>query len=536
MPVMYAAAGNCHVYVDATRRPRRRAWRSRSTRRCSGRRSATRPRRCSCTPTSPPSSCRARSRELRERASSCAWTAARARWPATSADSLAEATEEDWATEYHALILAVKVVDSLEEAIEHVNRYGAGTPRRSSPARPSSAQAFTRGVDAGVRVRQRLHALHRRRRVRDGRRDRQLDPEAARARADRPARADHLQVRGRRLRAGPRVAGLRVGILGGAFNPPHIGHLICAQEALVQLELDVVCSCRWARRRTASSRTTRAPRRGSRWSSWRSRTTSASRARGSRSTARGRRTRPTRCAQLRAESPKDELFLILGGDQAAALPTWHEPEEVLGWRRVAVVERLSWSRTRSGSRSAGMRGVRAGALLRHAADRGVVHRDRAPRRGASRSGIWCLTRWPSTSRRTSSTARRGAPRRRRRSERSGPDSSSAALAERIAEIAADKKAMDIRVLDLRGIVSLHRLLRDLLRQHGAPDEGDPRRDPRGAEDDGTSACCPAASRATARRAGSCWTTSTGRAHLHAEAREYYRLEQLWGEAPARSVG
>ncbi|MFL5865944.1 MAG: nicotinate-nicotinamide nucleotide adenylyltransferase, partial [Thermoleophilaceae bacterium] len=32
----------------------------------------------------------------------------------------------------------------------------------------------------------------------------------------------------------------RVGILGGAFNPPHIGHLICAQEATTQLELDTV--------------------------------------------------------------------------------------------------------------------------------------------------------------------------------------------------------------------------------------------------------------------------------------------------------
>src|SRR5204862_2623862 len=41
-------------------------------------------------------------------------------------DSLGEATEEDWATEYLALILAVKVVDSAEEAIEHVNRYSSG--------------------------------------------------------------------------------------------------------------------------------------------------------------------------------------------------------------------------------------------------------------------------------------------------------------------------------------------------------------------------------------------------------------------------
>ena len=33
---------------------------------------------------------------------------------------------------------------------------------------------------------------------------------------------------------------MRVGILGGVFNPPHIGHLVCAQEALGQLELERV--------------------------------------------------------------------------------------------------------------------------------------------------------------------------------------------------------------------------------------------------------------------------------------------------------
>ncbi|CAA9521598.1 MAG: Gamma-glutamyl phosphate reductase, partial [uncultured Solirubrobacteraceae bacterium] len=52
----------------------------------------------------------------------------------------------------------------------------------------------------GLRLRQRLDALHRRRRVRHGRRDRQLDAEAARARPDRPARAVHVQVRRRRRR------------------------------------------------------------------------------------------------------------------------------------------------------------------------------------------------------------------------------------------------------------------------------------------------------------------------------------------------
>jgi nicotinate-nucleotide adenylyltransferase len=48
--------------------------------------------------------------------------------------------------------------------------------------------------------------------------------------------------------------------------------------------------------------------------------------------------------QLAKESPKDELFLILGGDQAAALATWHEPEQVLERATVAVFERVSWGR------------------------------------------------------------------------------------------------------------------------------------------------------------------------------------------------
>jgi nicotinate-nucleotide adenylyltransferase len=48
--------------------------------------------------------------------------------------------------------------------------------------------------------------------------------------------------------------------------------------------------------------------------------------------------------QLAKESPDDELFVILGGDQAAALASWHEPEKVLERSTVAVFERLSWGR------------------------------------------------------------------------------------------------------------------------------------------------------------------------------------------------
>ena len=47
---------------------------------------------------------------------------------------------------------------------------------------------------------------------------------------------------------------------------------------------------------------------------------------------------------LHEESPGDELFLLLGGDQAAALPSWHEPEEVLRLATVVAVERAGFSR------------------------------------------------------------------------------------------------------------------------------------------------------------------------------------------------
>ena len=65
-------------------------------------------------------------------------------------DSLAEATEEDWATEYHALILSVKVVDTLEEGIEHINRYGTGHSEAIVTGSTSSAQTFSAGVDAAA--------------------------------------------------------------------------------------------------------------------------------------------------------------------------------------------------------------------------------------------------------------------------------------------------------------------------------------------------------------------------------------------------
>ena len=112
---------------------------------------------------------------------------------------------------------------------------------------------------------------------------------------------------------------------------------------------------------------------------------------------------------------------------------------------------------------------------------------------------------------------------------------SQALADRVARIASDRKAQDIRVIDLRGIVGYtdffvicsgnterqtkaiyDRIHKDLKDQNGLL----PRREEGSRE---------------ARWILMDYLDCV----LHVftpEAREYYRLEQLWGEAPARSVG
>jgi glutamate-5-semialdehyde dehydrogenase len=63
------------------------------------------------------------------------------------AGALVDATDEDWDTEYHALVLAVAVVDSLEEAIEHVNAHTSGHSDAIVTGSYGAAQAYTSGVD-----------------------------------------------------------------------------------------------------------------------------------------------------------------------------------------------------------------------------------------------------------------------------------------------------------------------------------------------------------------------------------------------------
>ena len=58
------------------------------------------------------------------------------------------ATAEDWRTEYSAPVLSVKVVESLDEAIAHVNEFGSGHTDTIVTADPAAAARFLAEVDA----------------------------------------------------------------------------------------------------------------------------------------------------------------------------------------------------------------------------------------------------------------------------------------------------------------------------------------------------------------------------------------------------
>ncbi len=343
VPVMYAAAGNCHVYVDASADLDDALDIIVNAK-------VQRPSVCNAAETllvhadvAPAFLPRAlpalREAGVELRVDGRARAAA-----GPLADSLIDATEEDWSTEYHALILAVKVVDSVTEAVGPREPLRIGSLRGHRDRLDRLFAVLHHRGRRGLRLRQRLHALHRRRRVRHGRRDRQLHPEAPRPRPDRRARAHQLQVRRPRLRPDTGVADLRRGVFGGAFNPPHMGHLICAQEARWQLGLDRVTMMPMGRAPHRAIEPEPGPdvrvelcRLAVAGSDW----LEVSELEVDRD---GLSYTVDTLADMHEQAPADELSLILGADQAAHLASWREPERVLELARVAVAAREGMER------------------------------------------------------------------------------------------------------------------------------------------------------------------------------------------------
>jgi nicotinate-nucleotide adenylyltransferase len=131
----------------------------------------------------------------------------------------------------------------------------------------------------------------------------------------------------------------RVGLLGGTFNPPHLAHLICAQEALVQLGLERVLLVpvhtpphKEAAEDPGVEHRVELCRRAV-----------AGDERFGVSRMEADRPGPSytvdTLSALHDDAPEDELTFIVGGDMAHSLPEWRSPEAVLDLATLAVAER-----------------------------------------------------------------------------------------------------------------------------------------------------------------------------------------------------
>jgi nicotinate-nucleotide adenylyltransferase len=147
---------------------------------------------------------------------------------------------------------------------------------------------------------------------------------------------------------------MRVGLLGGTFNPPHIGHLVCASHAIAALELDRVLlvpvhepphkaieadpgvehrvqMCRLAvsedERLDVSLVDAEVP---------------------------GPSFTVDTLSRLHDRCPGDQLTFIVGGDMALSLPTWREPEAILKLAGLGVAEREGVRRADISERLAGL--------------------------------------------------------------------------------------------------------------------------------------------------------------------------------------
>ena len=138
---------------------------------------------------------------------------------------------------------------------------------------------------------------------------------------------------------------MRLGIMGGTFNPPHLGHLVCAQEAYLQLALDRVMLI--PARIPPHKPVEQEPGAEHRLELCRLAVNGDSRL--TVSDLEINRDGPSYTVdtleELHSQAPESELFLILGGDVAAGLPSWHEPERVLSLATVAVAKRRGTGRT-----------------------------------------------------------------------------------------------------------------------------------------------------------------------------------------------
>jgi nicotinate-nucleotide adenylyltransferase len=134
---------------------------------------------------------------------------------------------------------------------------------------------------------------------------------------------------------------LKLGVLGGTFNPPHIGHLVCAQEAHDQLGLDRVVLMPAGV--PPHKQVEADPGAEARFALCEAAVAGDERFAVSRQELdrAGRSFTVDTLTALHDQSPQDDITFIAGGDMARSLPSWREPEEILTLATLAVAERAA---------------------------------------------------------------------------------------------------------------------------------------------------------------------------------------------------
>ncbi len=133
----------------------------------------------------------------------------------------------------------------------------------------------------------------------------------------------------------------RVGVFGGTFDPPHVGHLVVATQARAQLGLDhllfVPAGRPW--QKTGQRAVTPA---GLRLEMLQAACQGLSGV--VVSDMEVWRPGPTYTIDtvLELGAPEVEVTLVLGADAAAGLPTWHRAEDLAPLVKVAWFDRLGW--------------------------------------------------------------------------------------------------------------------------------------------------------------------------------------------------
>jgi nicotinate-nucleotide adenylyltransferase len=132
----------------------------------------------------------------------------------------------------------------------------------------------------------------------------------------------------------------RIGVFGGTFDPPHVGHLVTAVNVRHALDLDavllVVANDPW--QKSGERRVTPAADRLAMVMAA-VRDVDGLEASDLELRRGGTSYTADTLAELRAAHPEAELFLVLGSDAAAGLPTWERSDEVRRGATVVVVTR-----------------------------------------------------------------------------------------------------------------------------------------------------------------------------------------------------